>query len=150
MSLTFENGTEMPALGFGTWRAPNEEVEKALNEALEAGYRHIDTAPVYLNEKTIGNVLKEWLDAGRLTREELFIVTKLPPHGTRAATVEKFLRRSLDDLQLEYVDLYHVHVPFTVPEVDGPFLMDDNGDIVLETTTDHVALWKVGNNLITL
>uniref|UniRef100_A0A8D8I3W9 Alcohol dehydrogenase [NADP(+)] n=1 Tax=Culex pipiens TaxID=7175 RepID=A0A8D8I3W9_CULPI len=142
MSLTFENGTEMPALGFGTWRAPNEEVEKALNEALEAGYRHIDTAPVYLNEKTIGNVLKEWLDAGRLTREELFIVTKLPPHGTRAATVEKFLRRSLDDLQLEYVDLYHVHVPFTVPEVDGPFLMDDNGDIVLETTTDHVALWK--------
>uniref|UniRef100_A0A1Q3FNX6 Putative aldo-keto reductase n=1 Tax=Culex tarsalis TaxID=7177 RepID=A0A1Q3FNX6_CULTA len=132
----------MPALGFGTWRAPNEEVEKALNEALEAGYRHIDTAPVYHNEKTIGKVLREWLDAGKVTREELIIVTKLPPHGTRAATVEKFLRRSLDDLQLEYVDLYHVHVPFTLPEVDGPFLTDDNGDIVLETTTDHVALWK--------
>ncbi|XP_001656491.2 alcohol dehydrogenase [NADP(+)] [Aedes aegypti] len=141
MDITFENGTTMPALGFGTWRASDEEVEKALNEALEAGYRHIDTAPVYLNEKTIGKVLKEWMDAGKVTRDELFIVTKLPPHGTRASTVEKFLKKSLDDLQLEFVDLYHVHVPFTVPEVDGPFLVED-GLIVLETTTDHVALWK--------
>lgn len=65
--------------------------------------------------------------------------------GTRASTVEKFLKNSLDDLQLEYVDLYHVHVPFTVPEVDGPFLVED-GLIVLETTTDHVALWKVCQN----
>ncbi|XP_058813743.1 1,5-anhydro-D-fructose reductase [Topomyia yanbarensis] len=142
MDITFENGTKMPALGFGTWRASDEEVERALNEALEAGYRHIDTAPVYLNEKTIGKVLKEWLDAGKVTRDELFIVTKLPPHGTRASTVQKYLKRSLDDLQLAYVDLYHIHVPFTVPEVDGPFLMDDDGQIVLETTTDHVALWK--------
>lgn len=154
-------------------QASDEEVEKALNEALEAGYRHIDTAPVYLNEKTIGKVLKEWMDAGKVTRDELFIVTKLPPHGeirrfqkkdihrpkiidcvsslnipligTRASTVEKFLKKSLDDLQLEFVDLYHVHVPFTVPEVDGPFLVED-GLIVLETTTDHVALWKVSQN----
>uniref|UniRef100_A0A182NKU4 NADP-dependent oxidoreductase domain-containing protein n=1 Tax=Anopheles dirus TaxID=7168 RepID=A0A182NKU4_9DIPT len=142
MDLTFENGHKMPALGFGTWRAPDDEVEKALNEALEAGYRHIDCAPVYLNEPTIGRVLKQWIDGGRVARDELFIVTKLPPHGTRASTVEKFLKRSLTDLQLDYVDLYLVHVPFTVPEVDGPFLTDDNGEIVLETTTDHVSLWK--------
>ncbi|XP_062535919.1 1,5-anhydro-D-fructose reductase [Armigeres subalbatus] len=141
LDITFENGTKMPALGFGTWRASDEEVEKALNEALEAGYRHIDTAPVYLNEKTIGKVLKQWIDAGKVTRDELFIVTKLPPHGIRASSVEKFLKKSLNDLQLEYVDLYHVHVPFTLPEVNGPFLVE-NGLIVLETTTDHVALWK--------
>ncbi|XP_052868295.1 1,5-anhydro-D-fructose reductase [Anopheles cruzii] len=142
IELTFENGYKMPALGFGTWRAPDDEVEKAIDEALTAGYRHIDCAPVYLNEPTIGRVLRKWLDSGRVTREELFIVTKLPPHGTRPSTVEKFLKRSLTDLQLDYVDLYLVHVPFTVPEVDGPFLTDDNGEIVLETTTDHVALWK--------
>ncbi|XP_055525293.1 aldo-keto reductase family 1 member A1 [Wyeomyia smithii] len=142
MDILLANGARMPALGFGTWRASDEEVEKALNEALIAGYRHIDTAPVYLNEKMIGKVLKQWLEAGKLTREELFIVTKLPPHGTRACSVEKFLKRSLADLQMEYVDLYLIHVPFTVPEVDGPFLMNEDKEIVLETTTDHIALWK--------
>ncbi|XP_055590027.1 1,5-anhydro-D-fructose reductase [Uranotaenia lowii] len=145
---TFQNGTKMPALGFGTWRASDEEVEKALNEALEAGYRHIDTAPVYLNEKTIGRVLRQWLDAGKLTRDELFIVTKLPPPATRASSVEKFITRSLADLQLDYVDLYHVHVPFTVPEVDGPFLTDDDGQLVLDTTTDHVALWQAMEKIV--
>ena len=142
IDLTFSNGFKMPALGYGTWRAPDDEVEKALNAALEAGYRHIDCAPVYLNEKTIGKVLKEWIDSGKVRRDELFIVTKLPPHGNRASTVEKYLKESLADLQLDYIDLYHIHVPFTVPEV-VPFEMNENGELVLETTTDHVAVWKV-------
>lgn len=62
-------------------QAPEDEVELAINLALEAGYRHIDTAPVYMNEKAIGKVLKEWIDSGRIKREELFITTKLPPPG---------------------------------------------------------------------
>lgn len=142
MDLVFANGDKMPALGIGTWRAPDEEVELALNEALEAGYRHIDAAPVYLNEKTIGKVLKEWLDSGKVKREELFITTKLPPPANRAACVEKYLKRSLADLQLDYVDLYLIHVPFCVPEHDGPFLLHDDGNIILEDT-DHVETWKV-------
>jgi alcohol dehydrogenase (NADP+) len=56
-------------------------VESALNEALTAGYRHIDAAPVYMNEIVIGRVLKEWIDSGKLSRTDLFITTKLPPQG---------------------------------------------------------------------
>lgn len=142
IDLSFTNGDKMPALGIGTWRAPDEEVEKALNEALEVGYRHIDTAPAYFNEKTIGKVLKSWFDSGKLQREDIFITTKLPPTANRASCVEKYLRMSLADLQLEYVDLYLIHVPFGLPETAAAFKKLENGDLEL-AETDHVATWKV-------
>lgn len=59
------------------FQASEEELQDALNIALEAGYRHIDTAPVYENEKVIGHVLKEWFDSGRIKRSDIFIVTKV-------------------------------------------------------------------------
>lgn len=62
-------------------QSSDEEIETAIDVALSAGYRHIDTAPVYGNEKAIGRVLKRWLDAGKVKREDLYIVTKLPPIG---------------------------------------------------------------------
>lgn len=141
--LTNDRGFKMPILGIGTWRAPDDEVEAALNEALEAGYRHIDCAPVYLNEGVIGKVLKSWIEAGKVSREELFITTKLPPHANRASSVEKFLKGSLKALQLDYVDLYLIHVPFALPETDGPFLADDDGNLLLDTESSHVKTWKV-------
>lgn len=119
-------------------------MESAINEALKIGYRHIDCAPVYMNEKVIGKVLDEWLVSGKLKREELFIVTKLPPHANRSNCVEKFLKKSLHDLKLSYVDLYLIHTPFGVPEVDGPFLTDEeSGELILDTATDHISTWKV-------
>lgn len=135
----------MPAVGLGTWRAPDAEIESALNAALEAGYRHIDCAPVYGNEKVIGKVFREWIDSGRLSRSDLFITSKLPPFGNRASDVEKCLKSSLEDLQLEYFDLYLIHVPFAVPYTEGPFAQHDNGDLVL-SDTDHVKTWKVTRN----
>lgn len=132
----------MPAVGLGTWRAPDAEVEAALNGALEVGYRHIDCAPVYGNEKVIGKVFREWIDSGRLNRSDLFVTSKLPPQGNRASDVEKCLKGTLADLQLEYLDLYLIHVPFAVPYVDGPFATHDNGDLVL-SETDHLETWKV-------
>jgi len=141
--LTFYNGIKMPAIGYGTWRAPDAEIERALNLALEAGYRHIDCAPVYLNEPAIGKVLKEWIDAGKVKRDDLFITTKLPDFGNRAESVEKYLNKSLSDLNLSYIDLYLIHTPFGFPESpDGQMLRHPNGDVVLDLTTDHVAVWK--------
>lgn len=96
-----------------------------------------------MNEPAVGRVLRRWLDSGRLTRDELFVCTKLPLTNNRAADVENSLRASLNDLQLDYVDLYLIHTPFGLPPMSGAdFQRQANGDLVLDTGTDHVAIWR--------
>ncbi|XP_049944064.1 1,5-anhydro-D-fructose reductase-like [Schistocerca serialis cubense] len=137
--LTFFNGHKMPILGLGTAQTLGDDVEKVIDAALEIGYRHIDTAQRYNNEAQIGRALKKWLDSGKIKREDLFIVTKLPLTGNRAECVEKHLKQSLHDLQLDYVDLYLVHNPVGFYDVDPK----DNGKkMVPDMNTDHVSLWK--------
>lgn len=132
-------------------QAPDKEIEDALELALEAGYRHIDCAPVYMNEPAVGRVLRRWLDSGRLTRDELFVCTKLPVTGNRAADVEKCLRASLGDLQLDYVDMFLIHVPFGLPPMaGGDFQRHASGDLVLDPDTDHVAVWRRLEEMVAL
>ncbi|XP_071453618.1 1,5-anhydro-D-fructose reductase [Hetaerina americana] len=141
--LDLTEGVKIPALGFGTWQSSDEELEKAIDCALKAGYRHIDTAYAYENEKALGRVLKKWIDSGKIKREDLFIVTKLPEIGNRPSGVVKYLQRSLDYLQLSYVDLYLVHTPFGYYE-RGEDLhpMTEEGVIDIDVSTDHNAIWK--------
>ncbi|XP_068155947.1 1,5-anhydro-D-fructose reductase-like [Drosophila tropicalis] len=147
--LTFYNGEKMPVLGIGTWQASDEEIETALEAALEAGYRHIDTALRYGNEGAIGKVLKRWLDAGKVKREELYIVTKLPLTLNRPHEVESTFKKSLGLLQLDYVDLYLIHTPFTVfANEDGSIKKDKDGLVMVDPTTDHVATWAEMEKLV--
>ncbi|KAG8228467.1 hypothetical protein J437_LFUL009332 [Ladona fulva] len=141
--LELNNGVRIPSLGFGTWQASDKELEDAVEHALTAGYRHIDGAYAYENEKALGRVLKRWIDSGRVKREDLFIVTKLPEVGNTPAGVVKYLQRSLDNLGLSYVDLYLVHTPFGYHE-RGEDLhpMTDEGVIDVDMGTDHIAIWK--------
>ncbi len=107
---TLRNGVAMPLLGLGVWQmAAGRETEDAVRWALEAGYRHIDTASLYRNEESVGAALR----ASGVPREEVFVTTKLHPQwGDAVAELEA----SLDRLGLERVDLYLVHWPTGAPE----------------------------------
>src|SRR3954471_10108100 len=106
--IKLNNGVEMPKLGLGVFQMDDAQVRKAVPAALESGYRLIDTASRYYNEKAVGAALAE----SGVPREELFITTKLwfKDHGD-AKTKDAF-QASLDNLGLDYLDLYLMHQPF--------------------------------------
>lgn len=141
--VTFPNGLKMPLVGFGTSQS-GDEMQSALHCALQAGYRHIDTAALYMNEAAIGQVLAEWIQSEKVRREELFIVTKLPPIGNRPEKVERFIKQSLHNLQLDYVDLYLIHFPAGILEGQSEAMRPGqvNKGLVLDLETDLVALWR--------
>ncbi|XP_076318502.1 1,5-anhydro-D-fructose reductase-like isoform X2 [Tachypleus tridentatus] len=119
------------------------ELEAAVETAIEYGYRHIDTAWAYTNEKDIGNALKRVFDAGKLKREDIFVVSKLPNGGHHRDKVLHYLQESLDDLQLSYVDLYLVHFPLSVVPTDGDASFPrKDGKPVIDYEADLVDTWK--------
>ncbi|XP_032521111.2 1,5-anhydro-D-fructose reductase-like [Danaus plexippus] len=135
----------MPTLGLGTWQASPEVIEQTVYKALDLGYRHIDTAFNYNNEEAIGNAIKKWIDNGKGTRKDLFITTKLPHVGNRAGDVKKFLNLQLQRLQMDYVDLYLIHMPFGFhcnPDTMTP-LVKSSGEYDLDLDTNHITTWKI-------
>lgn len=108
-TLKLNTGAHIPQLGFGTWQInPSSRAEKVTLAAFEAGYRHVDTARIYLNEKGVGHAIKN----STLPREDIFVTTKLwnGDHNDPRKALEKSLKR----LDLDFVDLYLIHYP--VPE----------------------------------
>lgn len=105
--VTLNNGLQMPQLGYGVWRVPDEEVTVAVTKALEVGYRSIDTAKVYKNERGVGKALA----ASNIPREELFITTKVWNSDQGYKNTLKAFDASLERLGLDYVDLYLIHWP---------------------------------------
>jgi alcohol dehydrogenase (NADP+) len=109
------SGAEIPAIGLGTFgsdHVTHEQVADAVRGAIEIGYRHIDCAAVYGNEKQIGATLADLIAEGIVSREELWITSKLWNDMHAEADVIPACERSLADLQLDYLDLYLVHWPF--------------------------------------
>jgi 2,5-diketo-D-gluconate reductase A len=107
-TVTLKNGVEMPILGFGVFQVPPDQTEAAVGAALEAGYRSLDTAAAYLNEREVGRAIK----ASGIPREELFVTTKLWIQDAREGSAKSAFETSLDQLGLDYVDLYLIHQPF--------------------------------------
>lgn len=117
----FNNGDQMPLLGLGTWKAAPGEVGEAVFTALELGYRHLDCAAIYGNEEEIGVALRRAFDEGLVSRDDLWITSKLWCNRHREEEVELGLRASIEALGVEYLDLYLVHWPVAVRfDVVGP------------------------------
>lgn len=111
-TMTLNNGVEMPQLGFGVYQIPLEETAEAVYEAIKARYRLIDTAAVYGNEKETGEGIARAIKEGIVTREDLFVTSKLfilqTPEDKATATID----HSLEVMQLTYLDLYLIHQPY--------------------------------------
>lgn len=112
LKVKLNNGIEMPQLGFGVYQIPLEETAEAVYQAIKAGYRLIDTASIYGNEKETGEGISKAINEGIVKREELFITSKLfilqapEPNATRT------IKQSLDIMNLDYLDLYLIHQPY--------------------------------------
>ncbi|MBN2150858.1 MAG: aldo/keto reductase [Candidatus Lokiarchaeota archaeon] len=118
------SGGKMPVLGFGTYsEPPRDRVVKALHFAVDAGYRLVDTATIYQNERFIGRALSE-LHAPP-PRDDLFITTKVWKDALRVGAVRESLEESLQNLGLDYVDLLLIHRPLTEFNLDAWHVMED-------------------------
>lgn len=107
--VTLNNGVEMPILGFGVYQINDqEECERSVFDALETSYRLIDTAAVYGNEEAVGKAIKK----SNVSREEIFVTTKLWISDAGYESAKRAFDRSLEKLQLDYLDLYLIHQPY--------------------------------------
>ena len=108
------NGVKIPKLGLGTWLINGEKATQAIKDALEIGYRHIDTAEAYGNEREVGIAIRE----SGIKREEIFLTTKLVAEAKDYETAKRKIQESLDKLNCEYIDLMIIHSPQPWVEVN--------------------------------
>ncbi|KAI9035932.1 putative aldehyde reductase (AKR1) [Aspergillus affinis] len=152
-TFTLNTGAKIPTLGFGTWQSAPGEVGEAVYHALKAGYRHLDLATIYQNQREVADGIKRaYKDVPGLKREDIFITSKLWNSQHHPDDVEKALDECLAELELEYLDLYLVHWPVTFKRGDNYFPLVANssvegGDVDIEDSISIVDTWKAMTKL---
>ncbi|KAI1288024.1 Aldo-keto reductase family 1 member A1 [Halotydeus destructor] len=149
-SVTLNNGRKMPIIGLGTYVHKGDREKQVFREfvkdAIAIGYRHVDTAQLYENEEGVGQAIKESIEAGIVTRDQVFVTTKLHIVSMAKENVVPSLRESLVKLQLDYVDLFLIHWPVALAK--SPL---EGGDIACDDTIDiHNGTWKAMEECVKL
>lgn len=141
-TVALNNGHSMPAIGLGTWRTDNTVLKSAIISAINAGYRHFDCAQMYANEGIIGEALAECIASGDVTRDQLFITSKIMPTDMHTDLALSALQKTLANLKLSYIDLYLLHWPYRFPNKPSAFpvpLQERLG----YSSADILAIWQV-------
>ncbi|KAJ5406454.1 hypothetical protein N7465_007738 [Penicillium sp. CMV-2018d] len=141
--FTLNTGAKIPAVGFGTWQAKPLEVENAVEVALKQGYRHIDCAAIYRNETEVGAGIKK----SGVPRDEIFITGKLWNTKHAPEDVLPVLNKTLNDLDVDYLDLYLMHWPCAFRGGDKWFPLDENGVFEL-ADIDYITTYKAMEKLL--
>ena len=136
---TLTSGDRMPAVGLGLWKIPKDACDRVVYDAIQTGYRCLDSACDYGNEKEVGKGIKRAIDDGVVKRDQLWVTSKLWNTYHRKEHVKAACLKTLSDLGLEYLDLYLIHFPIALkfvpfeerypPEwnhTDKPGMVEDN------------------------
>ncbi|XP_031508410.1 aldo-keto reductase family 1 member C4 isoform X1 [Papio anubis] len=142
--VALNDGHFMPVLGFGSYappEVPRNRVVEVTKLAIEAGFRHIDSAYLYNNEEQVGLAIRSKIADGSVKREDIFYTSKLWCTFFRPQLVQPALESSLKKLQLDYVDLYLIHFPMALKPGETPLPKDENGKVMFDTV-DLCAIWE--------
>ena len=139
---------QIPALGFGTLIPDPAVTITATRDALDAGFRHFDCAERYGNEREVGGALQAGLAAAGISRDDIFVTTKLWNSNHRPERVEPAFEASLERLRLEYLDLYLVHTPFAFRPGDDQDPRDQNGNVLYDHDVTLLDTWQAMETLV--
>lgn len=120
--ITLNNGNTIPQIGIGTWKSDPEQLYNAIYHAIKVGYRHVDCAWMYGNEDTVGKAINDAIADGIVTRKELFVTSKLWNNCHEEDKVEAACNSSLENLGLDYLDLFLIHWPVASKELKADFI----------------------------